>query len=110
MEGIAELKELDRIVQEYAAIKRERDELLEIKEDLEGELQKIEDIVDIRTRTIDKSDLEKALKQFYKYEAVQIEKVCVGSPDTATYMYPQKADPRLLLTVDILFEEREESE
>ena len=93
MEEMAEVKELVRVVQEYAAIKRERDELLEKKEELERELQKRENIepyldevikerdtlrvllrrighVDIRIRTIDKGDLEKALKQFYKYEAV----------------------------------------
>ena len=132
MEEMAEVKELVRVVQEYAAIKRERDELLEKKEELERELQKRENIepyldevikerdtlrvllrrighVDIRIRTIDKGDLEKALKQFYKYEAVQIEKVCVGLPDTATYVYHQKADPRLLLKVDIQYEEKDES-
>jgi hypothetical protein len=132
-EGIAEIKELDRVIHECAAIKRERDKLREIKEDLEMELQKrentkpyLDEVIkerdtlrvllqrlgheDLRTRTIDKCDLEEAIKQFYKYEAVQIEKVCVGSPDTATYVYPQKADPRLLLKVDIILEEKEESE
>jgi hypothetical protein len=130
-EGIVELKELDRVIQECAAIKRERDKLREIKEDFEMELQKradsksyLDEVIkerdalrvllqrlgyaDIRTRTMDKGDLEKAIRQFYKYEAVQIEKVCVGSPDTASYVYSQKADPRLLLKVDILFEEKEE--
>jgi aspartate oxidase len=41
-EGIAEIKELDRVIHECAAIKRERDKLREIKEDLEMELQKRE--------------------------------------------------------------------
>ena len=44
MEEMAEVKELVRVVQEYAAIKRERDELLEKKEVLERELQKRENI------------------------------------------------------------------
>lgn len=72
MEGKAELKELDRIVQEYAAIKRERDELLEDKECLERELQKIENVESHIDQVVKENDKLRAIIR--KIAPVQEEK------------------------------------
>lgn len=123
MEGIAELKELDRIIQEHAAIKNDYDELLKDKERLERGLQKrehkepyLEEVIKERDRlrdilykttqeervTIGKTELETIIKQHFNYAEVKIEKVCAGS-NIATYVYPPAHNMPLLFKMDLLF-------
>jgi hypothetical protein len=99
-EGIAELKELDRVIPEGAAIKKECDVLREEKKELEILLSG-KHVVQKRYLSISKSKQEAILKQHYNCESAEIDKITVGTSRTTPTVYPSSLGHALLLDTEI---------